>query len=42
MAHSNIIDNRTDLLCIDNTFIKVHSDAIGALKKWKTDIQTAK
>ncbi len=33
MAHSNIIDNRTDLLCIDSTFIKVHPDAIGALKK---------
>ena len=29
----NIIDNRTDLLCIDSTFIKVHPDAAGALKK---------
>ena len=33
LQSSNIIDNRTDLLCIDSTFIKVHPDATGALKK---------
>ena len=27
LQSSNIIDNRTDLLCIDSTFIKVHPDA---------------
>ena len=29
----NIIDNRTDVLYIDSTYIKVHPDAAGALKK---------
>ena len=28
-----IIDNRTNLLCIDSTFVKVHPDGTGALKK---------
>ena len=29
----NIIDNRTDVLCIDSTYIKVHPDTARALKK---------
>ena len=29
----NIIDNKTDVLCIDSTYIKIHPDAVGALKK---------
>ena len=29
----NIIDNRTEVLCIDSTYIKVHPDGRGALKK---------
>ena len=29
----NIIDNRTDVLCIDSTYVKVHPDGTGALKK---------
>jgi hypothetical protein len=33
LQNMNIIDNRTDLLCIDSTFIKVHPDGTGALKK---------
>lgn len=28
----NIIDNRTDILCLDSTSIKVHPDAAGARK----------
>ena len=33
LQKNNVIDNRTDLLCIDSTFIKVHPDGTGALKK---------
>ena len=29
----NIIDNSSDVLCIDSTYVKVHPDAAGALKK---------
>lgn len=29
----NIIDNRTDVLCLDSTSIKVHPDAAGVRKK---------
>ena len=29
----NITDNRTDVLCIDSTYVKVHPDTAGALKK---------
>ena len=29
----NINDNRTDVLCLDSTYIKVHPDAAGALMK---------
>ena len=32
MQKLNIIDVRTDTLCIDSTSIKVHPDAAGALK----------
>ena len=32
MQRSNIIDIRTDVLCIDSTSIKVHPDAAGARK----------
>lgn len=28
----NVIDVRTDVLCIDSTIIKVHPDVAGALK----------
>ena len=38
----NIIDNRTDMLYIDSTYIKVYPDAAGALKKWKTKHRTFK
>jgi len=33
LQNMNVIDNRTELLCIDSTFIRVHPDAAGALKK---------
>ena len=33
LQEMNIIDNRTDVLCIDSTYIKVHPDGTGALKK---------
>ena len=29
----NIIDNRSDVLCLDSTYVKVHPNATGALKK---------
>ncbi len=32
LQEMNIIDNRTDVLCLDSTSIKVHSDASGARK----------
>lgn len=32
MQKANIIDIRSDVLCIDSTSIKVHSDAAGARK----------
>lgn len=32
MQKLNIIDIRTDTLCIDSTSIKVHPDSAGALK----------
>ena len=42
LQNMNIIDNRTDVLCLDSTYIKVHPDAAGALKKWKTKHRTIK
>ena len=33
MQRLNIIDNRTSVICMDSTYIKVHPDAAGALKK---------
>ena len=32
LLEKNIIENRTDILCLDNTSIKVHPDAAGARK----------
>lgn len=32
LQEMNIIDNRTDILCLDSTSIKVHPDAAGARK----------
>ena len=32
LQEMNILDNRTDVLCLDSTSIKVHSDATGARK----------
>ena len=36
MQEMNIIDIRTDVLCIDSTSIKVHPDASGARKSCGT------
>ena len=39
MQKMNIIDIRTDVLCIDSTSIKVHPDASGARKLRVSDVQ---
>ena len=39
LQNMNIIDNRTDVLCLDSTYIKVHPDAAGALKKVENKAQ---
>ena len=33
LQEMNIIDNRSDVFCIDSTYVKVHPDVAGALKK---------
>ena len=33
LQEMNIIDNKTDVLCVDSTYVKVHPDGTGALKK---------
>ena len=33
LQEMNIIDNRTDVLCIESTYVKVHPNATVALKK---------
>ena len=33
-------DNRSNVLCIDSTYVKVHPNATGALKKWPTKHRT--
>ena len=33
LQNMNIIDNRSDVLCLDSIYIKVQPDASGALKK---------
>ena len=39
MQKMNLIDIRTDVLCIDSTSIKVHPDASGARKLRVSDVQ---